>query len=159
MILFVLGSRFWSLLGLQVRRAACSARRVKSHSMDAFGNSCLETLRGGPRLLRRGPAEPCWGHVGLVLGPCWHYVGSWAPFFRSWPLLERFLNFFCSCWSFFSGFGSLWTRFCVVWGRFWSFQNYIFRCFSVLASTHHRNALHATKPQFLRCFIHFGHNR
>ena len=136
-------------MALQVRRAACSARRVRAHSMDAFGNSCLETLRGGQRLQK-------WSSNLRMLGPCWHYVGSWAPFFRSWPLLERFLDFFGSCWSFFSGFWSLWTRFFVVWGRFWSFQNYIFRCFSVLASTHHRNALHATKPQFLRCFIYFG---
>ena len=69
-----------------------------------------------------------------MLGPCWHYVGSWAPFFRSWPLLERFLDFFGSCWSFFSSFGSLWTRICEVWGRFWSFQNTFFDVFG--ASQH-----------------------
>ena len=52
-----------------------------------------------------------------MLGPCWHIFRSWASFFRSWLVLERFLHFFGSCWSFFSSFGPPRPRFWVVRGN------------------------------------------
>ena len=133
----------------KIRRAACSARRVKDHCIFSFGNPVR-------RCLGEGPGAPQAGQNFLMLGPCWHFFHSWAPFFRSWLVLERFLHFFGSCWSFFSSFGSPRPRFWVVRARFQSLQNHIWRCFLALARACRRNAHHATKPQFLRCFIDFG---
>ena len=75
-----------------------------------------------------------------------------SVFFRSWLVLERFLHFFGSCWSFFSGFGSLRPRLWMVGGRFCSLQNRIRRGFLAFARTHHRNAFHATKPLVFATF-------
>ena len=133
----------------KIRRAACSARRVKSYSIFAFGNPVGYALGAGPKL-------KTWRPKLTMLRPCWHSFRSWAHFFRSWLVLKRFLHIFGSCWSFFSGLGSLRPRFWVVWARFWMLQNHICRSILTLASTPHRNAPHATKPQFLRCLIDFG---
>ena len=110
--------RFGSLLGLQVRRAACSARRVRPYCIFAFQTYCICLLRGGQELPNSRPN-------GVMSALCWHMFRSWAPFFRSWLDLERFLHFSGSCWSFFSGFGSLRTRFWMVASRFWNLQNHI----------------------------------
>ena len=112
-------------------------------------NILLFLTRGG-----QGLAKP--RSKSRMLGSCWHVFRPWAPFCRSWLVLERFLHFFGSCWSFFSGFWSLRARFWLVWTKFWSLQNHIWRCFLAFARAYRRNAHYATKPQFLRCFIDFG---
>ena len=165
--------RFWRVLGAQleaklailasksdsvaskIRRAARSARRVRPHCMDmCLGSPAWKSLGEAKRFQNQGVS---WA----MLGPCWLIFRSGAPFFRSRRLLERFLSLFGSRWTFSLRFWSLWTGFCMVWGWFWSLQNYIFSCFLVRASTHRRNALRATKPCYFRCFLtpeHVAHS-
>ena len=65
------------------------------HSHIAF--PCL----GGPRIVQK-PG----GHVGAMLALCWHIFRSWAHFFRTRPLLERFLDFFLLMLIVFFRFGA-----------------------------------------------------
>ena len=91
---FMFRPRFGRVLGPQVRRAACSARRVKSYSMDmCLEPPCMEILGEARRFQIRGPP-------GLMLAPCWHYVGISGAFFACvrflhafWPILDVFFGF------------------------------------------------------------------
>ena len=93
--------RFWRVLGLQVRRAACSARRVKPHCIFSFENPAWKGFRGGQSAPKSESRLP---HVGTMLGPCWLIFRSWASFFRSWTPLARLVRVFSSCSTFFLAF-------------------------------------------------------
>ena len=93
--------QFWSLLDLQVHRAACSARRVRAYCIFCLLGHTVWTCLGEARA-SQDPAKS--RSKFFNLGPCWHIHRSWAAFLRSWPVLERFLHFFPSCWSFFFRF-------------------------------------------------------
>ena len=92
-----LGPPRWS----QVRRAACSARRVRSHGIFSFGNPAWKGFSGGPGVPRpsqtQGRPRPCWAHVGtfFALGRIFFVLGWFlntsctflahvGRFFRAW---------------------------------------------------------------------------
>ena len=57
--------RFWRLLGLQVRRAACSARRVRAYRILCLHEHTAFPFLGKARILRNGGRNSdCWAHVG-----------------------------------------------------------------------------------------------
>ena len=146
-ILEGLGPPTWS----QVRRAACSARRVRPHSMDmCLEPPCMEVLGGAKSFQILDEMASCWDHVGtfFALGRLFFALGRFLCTF--WALLAHLGRFF-------RFFGRSGLDFAGSRAGFGAFKpTYIFRSFWVLASTNHRSALHATKPQFLRCFIDFG---
>ena len=82
----------------QIRRAACSARRVKSHSMDmCLEPPCMEILGEGKRDQNQGPnpakSALCW--LFLALGRLFFALGHFLCTF--WALLAhlgRFFRFF-----------------------------------------------------------------
>ena len=119
---FGFGPRFRRVLGLQdgAKSAALLAAPgvLKPTEFYACINILLFLTRGGHR-------DPAWRSKLRMLGPCWHIFRSGASFFRSWLVLERFLYFFGSCWSFFSNFGPPRPRFWIVRARFQSLQNHI----------------------------------
>ena len=106
--------------------------------------------RGKPQSPKtQGRSRPCWGHVGtfFALGRLLFALGRFLNTF--WALLAhrgRFFRFFGRSGLDFAG-----SR-----AGFGAFKPTFFDFFLVLASTNHRSALHATKPQFLPCFIDFG---
>ena len=100
----------------QIRRAACSARRVKPHCIFAFQTYCFYFLRGEENHQKSRSKL-------AMLGPCWHYVGSLfalgrtlAAFFATCcvllPLLAAFGASRHAPGSIFEGFGALQGEFC-----------------------------------------------
>ena len=98
--------------------------------------------RGAQRLQNPGGAA-------LMLGTCWHNV---ALFFAHGHFLCTFWALLAHLGRFFRFFGRSGLDFAGSRAGFGAFKPTFFDFF-VLASTNHRSALHATKPQFLRCFI------
>ena len=87
-----------------------------------------------------------------MLALCWLIFRSWATFFRSWPPLARLLAVFCSCWSFFSRFGSLRVGSWCAQGQFLRVQNLIFRCFVARAGLQCASIVDEQNPQFFLGF-------
>ena len=85
--------RFWSLLGLQIRRAACSARRVKSHCIFAFGNTAFPCLGEAKGRDRQAKIPLCWGHVGTFFALGRSFFRSWTLLCILWPLLVHLGSF------------------------------------------------------------------
>ena len=116
--------RFWRVLGLQVGAKSAALLAAPGVLDPTAFYACINILhvltRGGQELLK-------WRSKLPLLGSCWHIFRSGAPFFHSCLVLKRFLHIFGSCWSFFSGLGSLRPRFWVVWAGFWTLQNHICR--------------------------------
>ena len=85
--------RFGSLLGFQVRRAACSAWRVRAYCIFAFGNPVRKCLGGG-RVSDRGQTWACWGQLGTMLAHFSLLSASWAYFSRLAAFVAPFGRFF-----------------------------------------------------------------
>ena len=94
-------ARFWNLLGLQVRRAARSARRVKSHCIICLPeHTAFPSLGEAPEsqdpAKTQGRSRPCWGHVGtfFALGRLLFALGRFLyTFWRFWPIVDVFFGF------------------------------------------------------------------
>ena len=76
-----------------LQRQACY---TPQHFMLAL-TYCISLLGEGGGSKIGGQTWAMLGHVGTMLAQCWLNFPSWAPFFRTRSLLERFLDFFCSC--------------------------------------------------------------
>ena len=87
-----LGLPTWS----QVRRAACSARRVKSHCFYACINILLFLTRGGPNPPKSNSNPPKSESSRRMLGPCWPYVGTFFALERLFFALGWFLSASCT---------------------------------------------------------------
>ena len=116
--------RFWRVLGLQLGAKSAALLAAPGVLDPTAFFACINIL---DFLTRGSQTVPKYRSKLRLLGPCWLIFCSWAPFFRSWLVLKRFLHFFGSCWSFFSGLGSLRARFWVVWAGFWSLLTNIFQ--------------------------------
>ena len=126
-----------------LQRQAC---QTPLHFMLAL-TYCISLLGGSREVPRpRGVL----GHVGVMLA-LFSLLGaffslldaSYALFGHFWPIV--FFGFLVALDSMLQALGQVLEP-----------SNLHFSIFLVLASTNHRSALHATKPQFLRCFIDFG---
>ena len=117
-------------------------------AFDACINMLHFLTRGGQTLQNPVGSGLCWGHVGLIFG-------SGTPFFRCWPLPMHFLNTLGPSWSFFDFLVAL-DSILQALGQFLEPSKLHFSMFLGACQHNHRNALHATKPQFLQCFIRFG---
>ena len=86
--------RFSNLLGLQVRRAACSARRVKAHCMDlCLEPPCMELLGGAPESQDPPKTEVQTPHVGVMLALCWYILRIFRVLLRVLALLVAYFAF------------------------------------------------------------------
>ena len=74
------------MFGLQVRRAACSARRVKPYCILAFGNTAFSDLLGEAKGSKNGAQT--WAS--------WVHVGTFFALGRLFFALGWFLNVFCT---------------------------------------------------------------
>ena len=90
------------------------------------------------------------------LGPCWHIFHSWATLFHSWLVLERFLHFFCSCWSFWF---ELWVAPDSILGGLGQVlepsKPHLTMFFGVSKHASRKCSSSTNTTQFLRCFINF----
>ena len=127
-VFFGFRHRFWRVLGLQdgAKSAALLAAPgvLDPTAFYACISILLCMLKGRPAPPKTEVKPPA---CRVMLGPCWHIFRPWVPFFRSWLVLECFLHLFGSCWSFFSGLGSLRAQFLVVWAGLWTLQNHLCR--------------------------------
>ena len=98
--------RFWRVLGLQVRRAACCARRVKSYCMLLALTYCFACYRGGPH----GVIGRVFGlHVGAMLASLSLLGASWAHFSRLAARVGAVGRFSCVLECSGHNFGTSWA--------------------------------------------------
>ena len=92
------GLDFGASWASKIRRAACSARRVRPYSMDmCLEPPCMEILGGGKTFQILGQTWPCWGYVGtfFALGRFFFALGRfWNASWTFLAHLGRFFRFF-----------------------------------------------------------------
>ena len=104
---------------LQIRRAACSARRVKSYRIFSFGNP-------GRTYLGEGPVSPQAGPNLSMLGPCWRFFRSWARLGRIFRVLLRVLAFLIAFLAFWNALGTILEPPGLHFHGSWDLQDHIF---------------------------------
>ena len=90
-----------------------------------------------------------------MLGPCWHYVGSFFAFgrlFHSGTPLARLLGVFLLTFDFFFAFWVAPGRMFGHPGTISTVRNYVFWCFVVRAGLRCEPRARVQKPQFFLCF-------
>ena len=146
-------TRFWRVLGLQLGAKSAALLAAPGVLKPTAFYACINILFGCTKGRPRSPkTQEILGSVGLMLA----HFSLLGVFFSllvgSWALLERFLLILIVFFAFWVALNSILDG----PGQVLEPSNHIFGCLLVSASTRYRNALHATKPQFLRCFIDFA---